>query len=322
MNVLVNRKYTVKFLLALTLAVGACCDTSRVAWGVDSDILFSYVDDQIVVPAENGVIAAEFPVDGLFQQYTGNPGFASESDVGFGINPGDEIVYHVLDDLQYWSSEEFALPNAGTQIRIEKMGAPDTVVSGTSGTLLGSFSPESNNRIGQANGNGYFHEHVDFSLEPKDPSPDPEYGAYGIKIALATDAENIADSEPFFIVFNFGLETKGFVEAVDQFSALLTPPGLSGDFNGDGKVDGVDFLAWQLGESPNGIGSGDLELWRANYGTSSSSAVAQAMVVPEPATVQLLMLLLLGAFFVRYHPRERRTSGRSSRSFHPTGCSR
>jgi hypothetical protein len=64
----------------------------------------------------------------------------------------------------------------------------------------------------------------------------------------------------------------------------------TGDFDGDGDIDGRDFLAWQRGESPNPFSSGDLELWQAEYG--SGSLVAAAMV-PEPNTAWLLALALI-----------------------------
>jgi hypothetical protein len=40
-----------------------------------------------------------------------------------------------------------------------------------------------------------------------------------------------------------------------------------GDFNGDRTYDGLDFLKWQRGESPNPLSVMDLADWEANYGT-------------------------------------------------------
>lgn len=67
----------------------------------------------------------------------------------------------------------------------------------------------------------------------------------------------------------------------------------NGDFNGDGHVDGRDFLLWQRGLSPNPLSASDLELWQTNYGTSPLSASITS--IPEPTSIT--MLLLLGAFF-------------------------
>lgn len=42
---------------------------------------------------------------------------------------------------------------------------------------------------------------------------------------------------------------------------------LLGDFDGDGDVDGRDFLVWQRGGSPTPFSASDLAMWRANYGS-------------------------------------------------------
>lgn len=78
--------------------------------------------------------------------------------------------------------------------------------------------------------------------------------------------------------------------------------GLAGDFNGDARVDGTDFLAWQRafnssvapGTGADGSGNGivdaaDLALWKANFGTPAAVGAAAGAVaaVPEPTTVAL-----------------------------------
>lgn len=82
-----------------------------------------------------------------------------------------------------------------------------------------------------------------------------------------------------------------------DFSVVVSAtPGLDGDFNDDGNVDGRDFLAWQRGESPNELSSGDLTLWRDNYGTSGLAAVTS---VPEPASLLLLLGIASGTLLRR-----------------------
>ena len=68
--------------------------------------------------------------------------------------------------------------------------------------------------------------------------------------------------------------------------------GLSGDFNGDGKVDGSDFLTWQRGGSPAPLSSGDLTNWKANYG--SGGALSTVGAVPEPSAMVSAMVALCG----------------------------
>jgi hypothetical protein len=56
--------------------------------------------------------------------------------------------------------------------------------------------------------------------------------------------------------------------------------GTAGDFDGDGDVDGRDFLAWQ--RNP---GVGNLADWQLNYGTGALGAIKS---VPEPAAMMLV----------------------------------
>ena len=63
--------------------------------------------------------------------------------------------------------------------------------------------------------------------------------------------------------------------------STLEPP--AGDFNGDGSVDGLDFLKWQREDgSP-----ASLALWQSNYGANSSSSA----VVPEPTSLLMAVAL-------------------------------
>ncbi|MBA3482512.1 MAG: hypothetical protein H0T51_11915 [Pirellulales bacterium] len=76
-------------------------------------------------------------------------------------------------------------------------------------------------------------------------------------------------------------------------SNFLAGAGQSGDFDVDGDVDGRDFLIWQRGGSPNPLSTGDLALWRADFG---APAVAAGGAVPEPTT---LVLICLSAVTIR-----------------------
>ncbi|BBO35237.1 hypothetical protein [Lacipirellula parvula] len=60
---------------------------------------------------------------------------------------------------------------------------------------------------------------------------------------------------------------------------------LAGDYDGNGRVDGADFLLWQRGGSPNPLSAGDLATWKSNFG--ATSAVGAAAAVPEPAACVL-----------------------------------
>ncbi len=72
----------------------------------------------------------------------------------------------------------------------------------------------------------------------------------------------------------------------------LTPAaGTLGDFDGNGVVDGLDFLEWQ--RNP---GVGDLADWEANYGVGGLTAISG---VPEPTTLALLLPVVIGTVLRR-----------------------
>lgn len=63
----------------------------------------------------------------------------------------------------------------------------------------------------------------------------------------------------------------------------------AGDFDGDGDVDGADFLAWQRGESPTPLSNGDLVDWQNNYGSGGGPLSASSTAVPEPSALVLFL---------------------------------
>jgi len=73
----------------------------------------------------------------------------------------------------------------------------------------------------------------------------------------------------------------------EKYVAVSAPN--PGDFDGDGDVDGNDFLFWQRGDSPNGATASDLLEWETNFGNTSVAVLAS---VPEPSTG---LLFLIGA---------------------------
>jgi hypothetical protein len=62
-----------------------------------------------------------------------------------------------------------------------------------------------------------------------------------------------------------------------------------GDYDHDFDVDGMDFLKWQQGESPNPLNAADLTDWEAFYGTVTPLS-ATSTGVPEPETGIMLLL--------------------------------
>lgn len=222
--------------------------------GSHSDVFFTYGEEQIEIAPQNGrlVIPQVLPESGFFSQANSNPGFFSESDIGGGTGAQDIVAYNVLDDLFFWSEGEFRDPQSDTQVRIVNNPGfvADTLVGLGTGEQLASFTPLTN-AIGQSGETGEFHAHVDFQLEPRssDPEERPEFGAYGLKLSLSSNRDQVETSDPFFIVYRFGMDEAQFELALDAFDTLLTTtPPLAGDFNDDGVLthEDIDMLSAEV----------------------------------------------------------------------------
>ena len=84
--------------------------------------------------------------------------------------------------------------------------------------------------------------------------------------------------------------------AFDAYFVTLIAP-LPGDYNGDGKVDAVDYVVWRKTDNTQ-IG---YSLWRAHFGQTavSGSGAIENAAVPEPATLPLLILGMTASFTLR-----------------------
>lgn len=214
-----------------------------------SDVFFVYGESKIEVAKQNGshALPQVMPSSGFFQQANSNPGFFSERDVeNGGTGPNDIVAYNVLDDLLFWTDGAFATPREDTEIRIinNPPTVDDTFIGTGTGEQRATFSPLANS-IGQSSNAGDFHSHVDFRLSPRssDPEEKPLAGAYGIKLSLSSDNPDIQESDPFFIVYGFGMDDEEqFAAALSDFDALLNPvTTLAGDFDDDGWLTIVDI---------------------------------------------------------------------------------
>jgi hypothetical protein len=82
--------------------------------------------------------------------------------------------------------------------------------------------------------------------------------------------------------------------APSQF--LFAPPGLTGDYNGNGKVDAADYVVWR---NTNINGPAGYTDWRANFGKppgSGSGSGLTAAGVPEPSAAALCLIAIVCCF--------------------------
>jgi len=79
-----------------------------------------------------------------------------------------------------------------------------------------------------------------------------------------------------------------FVDWIANTISTNTPT-LAGDFNADDVVNGLDFLAWQRGESNFPLSPSDLTDFQTNYGSPNTSLAITVSSIPEPTSVCLVL---------------------------------
>ncbi|HEX2473935.1 MAG TPA: serpin family protein [Lacipirellulaceae bacterium] len=81
----------------------------------------------------------------------------------------------------------------------------------------------------------------------------------------------------------------GRLNEPEHLAASANPPTFNGDYNGDGVVDGADYVVWRKNDgTPAGY-----DAWRANFGRTMGSAALSNAAVPEPSGANLLMAAFL-----------------------------
>jgi hypothetical protein len=93
----------------------------------------------------------------------------------------------------------------------------------------------------------------------------------------------------------------------DQATMLATPnpntapvEGLPGDYNNNGKVDAADYVLWRKNPTAYGGNPAGYTTWRANFGNppgaGSSLGGGTQSAVPEPASMMLVVIAVVGMF--------------------------
>lgn len=85
------------------------------------------------------------------------------------------------------------------------------------------------------------------------------------------------------------LTGEGFVSVNYAIAWWAGSDDRNGDNNGDGKVDGADYVLWRHDPANYG-GTGGYDTWRSNFGAGAGSGSGQASV-PEPSSAMLLVMV-------------------------------
>jgi len=90
-------------------------------------------------------------------------------------------------------------------------------------------------------------------------------------------------------------------QGIQALTLTLDPPaGVPGDYNGNGIVDGADYVMWRNGgplqnevDSPGTVNAQDYVEWRARFGNTSGAGTVGPAAVPEPGMAVLLSLAIV-----------------------------
>lgn len=134
-----------------------------------------------------------------------------------------------------------------------------------------------------------------YFMNPGGSADTPQFGndlwVLDLTTGLTTSYLDVDDSISLFTNDPFGDKMVAFT--------LGSAPVEDADFNGDGVVDGSDFLVWQRGfgvgdskltgdaDGDGVVNEDDLAIWKAQFGPAAVPATA---AVPEPATLAMGML--------------------------------
>ncbi len=201
----------------------------------EGDVHFAYEGGKIVIldgePSfkyGHRYFEGGFGFGGLFDRFTSDPGFETFGE--FPIGAGDIIRFdlhtgHHGHYLNFFDPELGQISSAHDHsINILKGPSNNPILNVD--VLAETF--EVNNHptfgfglIGAAGSTGYFHQHANFQLSSSAP-----VGAYGFLMSLNTDATGIGNSDPFWMIFNYGMDEPGFHNAISAFTAVPEPSSL------------------------------------------------------------------------------------------------
>ena len=212
-----------------------------------------------------------------------NPGYATAG--AHRLAPDSLLNFDIVGPLLFSDGHDWTVATPSTYFELTRPSIVDHSVS-----IGGQTDRESGFWLAQADGRGTMHTHIRFRLG-REEGP-PAVGVYAVQKVLTSPS--YADSDPFLLVFNNGLNAPDFVRSVVAARQLLADRGfdctgdglltvddlacvsdvkqrdsvlrsigsVAGDVDGDKRVDLSDFLAMSrnFGTDAPGYTSGNFDL--------------------------------------------------------------
>lgn len=338
---------TASLVGATLLTLAAAAGPARAV----EDVLLQILDGQIAVgviddASFSGSLGARVFGGAFLSNFrSANPGFFSLSHghpampAGAGAFPAlHNVSFDLLpmntgeaaSNLLYWDGIDRAgdgltvadvafAPPAGVEWEVLDANLASTRATGTDALVPGGLIQRTSSDLDPFDGvdSGSMHKHLPLLLNALEgnPSPTPPPGVY--MIAWQARAEGFGTSDPFLFVHRTSTIAPGVLDlavawAETNYDALFAP-GVEGDFDGNGEVDGGDFLAWQrtLGQMVDPVGGGadgnrngvvdgpDLHVWRLAFAPPMPGVGA----VPEAGATALGVIGALGVLAARRRKR-------------------
>jgi len=210
----------------VVLGIGGAALAGGVPHG--GDIGVAFVDGRIVTS-----LVEEEELGGL-----GTPQRVFESELGsieygpFGndepgytsnvLPPGAQIGFNILEELSLWNGAGFT-GGLGETLQLGKfVGTPGEITATTGPGFVPGFF------FATADGVGFIDEHLSHILMGPVLRADPADGIYLLELELFTDHGGIANSDPFWIVFNLNSPEEDHEAAVEWVQENLVPaPGFA-----------------------------------------------------------------------------------------------
>lgn len=163
----------------------------------------------------------EFSTGGLFNRTTINPGFEAHDGlpdfagnvIGFDLLPG-----HNGNFLHFFDPVAGALAASHSHSMHISWGS----IPGQSLTL--SALTGGSGLISEIESDGELHAHLNFWIHPDlAPAANGTFGAYGLLMSLNIDDPSIANSDPFWLIFNYGMTEEAFEASLASFTGIPEP---------------------------------------------------------------------------------------------------